>query len=110
MVLGYTDYYTAEVYALSDLTTQIPGYIFLIAMVATSFKPVRRKLKPKNWRTLHKTGIYLLWGTVWSTYWYELYYYTDIQVIDYVYYWAGFLAWSTRIVAWGRQNWQPVTS
>ncbi len=110
MVTGYWGYYVEEVYLFADVVVQIPGYVFLIAMAVTSFRPVRRKLSPKQWRTLHKTGIYFVWGTVWSTYWYELYYYEDIQVIDYVYYWAGFLAWSTRIIAWGRTHWQPVTT
>ena len=32
---------------------------------------------------LHKSGIYFLWATVWTTYWYELYYYDDRQLIDY---------------------------
>jgi len=100
MVLGHWGYYQGEVYSLVDLSTQIPGYLFLIAMTATSFRPVRRKLRPEHWRLLHKTGVYFLWGVVWSTYWYELYYYEDIQIIDYVYYWAAFLAWGTRIVAW----------
>ena len=36
------------------------------------------------------------------------FHYEDIQSIDHVFYWAGFLAWSTRIVAWSRARWQPV--
>lgn len=104
MVLGHTGYYVDEVYALTDLATQIPGYVFLIAMTITSFRPVRRKLRPEHWRMLHKTGIYFLWGVVWSTYWYELYYYDEIEPIDHVYYWAGFLAWGTRILAWARSQ------
>jgi len=106
MVTGHWNYYAEEVYLFVDVVVQIPGYVFLIAMAVTSFRPVRRKLSPKHWRTLHKIGIYVLWGTVWSTYWYELYYYEDIQVIDYVYYWAGFLAFALRIVAWGKKRQQ----
>ncbi len=110
MVTGYWGYYVDEVYLFADVAVQIPGYVFLIAMAVTSFRPVRRKLSPKHWRALHKTGIYFVWGTVWSTYWYELYYYEDIQIIDYVYYWAGFLVWGTRIIAWSRTHWQPAMS
>jgi sulfoxide reductase heme-binding subunit YedZ len=106
MLIGHWGYYMDEAYALADLSTQIPGYIVLIAMASTSFKPVRRKLRPAHWRRLHKIGIYYLWGVVWSTYWYELYYYDDIQIIDYLYYWAGFLAWGTRIGAWSRNGWR----
>jgi DMSO/TMAO reductase YedYZ heme-binding membrane subunit len=79
-------------------------------MTLTSFKPVRRKLGAKHWRTLHKGGIYFLWATVWSTYWYELDYYDDIQLIDYVFYWAGFLAWGTRMLAWSKRRRQPAMS
>jgi hypothetical protein len=110
MVTGYWGYYVDEVYLFSDVAVQIPGYVFLIAMTLTSFRPVRRRLSAKQWRTLHKGGIYFLWGTVWSTYWYELYYYGDIQIVDYVFYWAGFVAWGTRSLAWSKKRWQPVMS
>jgi hypothetical protein len=108
LVTRHWGYYADEVYLFADVAVQLPGYAFLIAMVLTSFRPMRRKLSPRQWRVLHKTGIYFLWGTAWSTYWYELYYYEDIQIIDYVFYWAGFLAWGTRVIAWSRQRWQPV--
>lgn len=107
MVIGHWGYYQEEVYLLGDIVVQIPGYLFLIAMAATSFMPVRRKLSATQWRALHKTGIYFLWGTVWSTYWYELYYYDDVQLIDYLFYWAGFLAWGMRLSAWTWRRWQP---
>lgn len=104
MVVGHWGYYVGEVYAAADLASQLPGYVFLIAMTVTSFRPVRRKLRPRDWRLLHKVGIYFLWGVVWSTYWYELYYYDDVQLIDYVFYWAGILAWGARILAWVRSQ------
>ena len=109
MVIGHSGYYAEEVYSLADISVQIPGYLFLIAMTVTSFKPTRRKLSLKQWQWLHKIGIYFLWATVWSTYWYELYYYDDIQLIDHVYYWLGFFAWATRISAWAkRRGWPTV--
>jgi hypothetical protein len=110
MVSGHWNYYVEEVYLLADIVVQIPGYLFLLAMTLTSFMPVRRKMSSKQWRTLHKGGIYFLWATVWSTYWYELYYYEDIQLIDYVYYWTGFATWGTRITAWSKRGWQPAMS
>ena len=104
MVTRFWGYYVDEVYVFSDIAVQIPGYLFLIAMTTTSFMPVRRKLSPNQWRALHKTGIYFLWGTVWSTYWYELFYYENIQSIDYIYYWAGFIAWGVRACAWSEKR------
>jgi len=101
IVTGHWRTYVDEVYAFGDIIVQIPGYVFLIAMTWTSFMPIRRRMNGAHWRTLHKVGIYFLWGTVWSTYWYELYYYDDIQLIDYVYYWLGFGSWLLRIYAWG---------
>ena len=110
MVTGFWNYYIDEVYLLPDIAIQIPGYLFLIAMTLTSFMPVRRKLSPKQWRTLHKTSIYFLWGTVWSTYWFELYYYGDVQLIDYFYYWTGFIVWGLRVSAWSKQRMRLATS
>lgn len=104
MVSVYPSYYSEEVYLLSDVVVQIPGYLFLFAMTATSFRPTRKWLGPQRWNRLHKIGIYFLWGTVWSTYWYELYYYGDIQPIDYLYYWLGIAAWAVRPLAWGKNR------
>ncbi len=104
LVFGFTDYYINEVYLLSDVIIQIPGYIFLVAMSITSLYPVRRSMSSRHWKLLHKVGIYFLWQTVWSTYWYELYYYDDIQKIDYIYYWIGFFVWIIRPVAWALKN------
>jgi hypothetical protein len=100
LVLGHRDYYLEEAYSVYDLAEQVPGYFILIAMTLTSFRPGRQWLTGRQWRILHKGGIYFLWGVVWSTYWFELYYYDDVQPIDYVYYWTGLIAWSVRVGAW----------
>lgn len=104
LVFGHFDYYMDEAYSLIDLAVQIPGYLVLIPMTLTSFDFGRRLISRTAWRRLHKGGIYFLWAVIWSTYWYELYYYDDIQAIDYLYYWAGFAAWGLRIGAWSRQR------
>ncbi|MDZ7645645.1 MAG: hypothetical protein U5K76_16290 [Woeseiaceae bacterium] len=104
LVTGHWSYYASEVYSIYDLAEQLPGYLILAAMTVTSFDAGRRRLTPRQWKLLHKGGIYFLWGVVWSTYWFELYYYDDIQALDYVYYWAGFLAWTTRAAAWSKQR------
>lgn len=109
LVTGHRDYYIQEAYSYFDLAEQVPGYLALIAMTVTSFRFARSKLTARQWRILHKGGIYFLWGVVWSTYWFELYYYDDIQLIDYLYYWMGFAAWGVRMTAWtAKRALQPV--
>ncbi len=102
MWMGHWDYYTDEVYLLEDIVFQAPGYLFIFAMTITSFLPVRRRMSSTLWRVLHKTGIYFLWFTVVSTYYYELTYYGDIQIIDYIYLAGGLLAYLMRVAAWSR--------
>lgn len=110
MVIGFWDYYIEEAYSYFDLAEQLPGYLILVAMTVTSFPFGRSKLSASQWKILHKGGIYFLWGVVWSTYWFELFYYEDIQAIDYVYYWAGFAAWGIRMLAWSKKRvLQPAT-
>lgn len=104
MVLIFSDYYIEEVYVLRDAIEGVGGYLFLIAMTITSFKFARKRMSPKNWRLLHKTGIYFLWAYAFSVYWWALFYYKDPLPIDYVFYWAGFLAWALRAAAWGKKN------
>ena len=108
MVAGYWSYYLEEAYLLEDVVIQLPGYLFLSAMTLTSFRRWRSRISPRQWKLLHKCGIYFLWATVWTTYWYELYYYDDRQLIDYIYYWAGLLAYGLRVVAWNKVRWARV--
>ena len=100
LVVGHFDYYMEEAYDYLSLVEQVPGYIVLLAMTITSFRFGRSKLSTRQWKFLHKGGIYFLWFVVWTTYWYELFYYDDIQFIDYLYYWLGFVAWLFRMTAW----------
>jgi len=104
LLIGHLTYYIEEEYSLSDLSEQVPGYILLLAMTLTSFRYWRSKISARQWRVLHKGGIYFLWGTIWSTYWYELYYYDDIQFIDYLFYWAGIASWGVRVLAWSKKQ------
>lgn len=100
LVGGHFDYYMKHAYSFFSLVEQVPGYIVLAAMTLTSFRFGRRRLTAKQWKRLHRGGIYFLWFVVWTTYWYELFYYDDIQPIDYLYYWVGFAAWAVRMAAW----------
>lgn len=44
-----------------DLTLDIIGLCFLLAMTLTSFRRFARRLSVANWKRLHRTGIYILW-------------------------------------------------
>ena len=104
LVTMHTDYYVEEVYVMRDAIEGVGGYAFLIAMTLTSFRFGRKHLKPRQWRLLHLSGIYFLWAYAFSVYWWELFYYPDPIVIDYVYYWGGFLAWGLRSAAWYKKR------
>ena len=109
MVTQYTEYYVEEVYALSDVIEGVGGYLLLIAMVLTSFKFGRSRLSAKQWKFLHRVGIYWLWIYAWIAYWWHLFYYNQPIALDYVYYWAGFLAWGLRMAAWTKKRWPKAT-
>ena len=104
----FRDYYFENVYLLRDELEGSIGYIFLPAMVVTSFHFGRKHLSAKQWKLLHKSGIYFLWAYPFSTYWWSLSYYQNPVPLDYVYYWCGFLAFAVRIAAWGKQRRQAM--
>lgn len=104
MTIIHSDYYVNEVYVLRDAIEGVLGYLFLAAMVATSFKPGRKLLKPTNWRLLHLSGIYFLWAYAFSVYWWNVFYYGAPVLLDHMYYWGGFLAWAMRAAAWGKKR------
>jgi len=41
-----------------------------------------------------------------TRYWWALFYYPNPVLIDYVYYWGGFLAWGLRAAAWWKKRQQ----
>jgi hypothetical protein len=100
----YSSYYYDEVYYLRDELEGSSGYIFLAAMVITSFRFGRRFLSNAQWKVLHRCGVYFLWAYPFSVYWWNLYYYGNPDPIDYLFYWAGFLAFAARIAAWGKRR------
>jgi sulfoxide reductase heme-binding subunit YedZ len=104
MVGIYSDYYVEEVYAFTDALEGVVGYVFLFAMTVTTFKFGRSRITPKQWKYLHTTGIYFVWGYAWVVYWYQIFYYDSTLIIDYLYYWAGTLAWGLRIAAWTKKQ------
>jgi len=104
LVTIHRDFYVDEVYVLRDVLEGLLGYSFLAAMTLTSFKFGRQRLTPKQWKWLHKVGIYSLWVYAFSVYWWALFYYPNPGLIDYVYYWGGFLTWGLRGVAWTKKR------
>jgi DMSO/TMAO reductase YedYZ heme-binding membrane subunit len=106
MSIFYRDYYYGDVYLLRDEIEGSIGYIFLFAMVVTSFNFGRKHLTPQQWKLLHKTSIYFLWAYPFSVYWWSLSYSEHHPPIDYVFYWSGFIAFALRIAAWGKKRQQ----
>lgn len=104
LVIRHTEYYVEEVYVLRDVIEGVISYAFLLAMTVTSFPRTRKHLKPRHWRILHLTGIYSLWAYAFSTYWWEIYYYSNPVALDYVFYWSGLAAWALRSAAWGKKR------
>ncbi len=101
----FRDYYYADVYLLRDELEGSIGYIFLPAMVLTSFHFGRKYLSREQWKLLHKTGIYFLFAYPFSVYWWNFsHYYGNPGPLDYVFYWGGFTAFALRIAAWSKQR------
>jgi sulfoxide reductase heme-binding subunit YedZ len=100
----HREYYFEEIFLLRDEIEGSTGYLFLAAMVATSFEFGRRHLSAKQWKLLHRSGVYFLWAYPFSVYWWDLFYYPDPEPIDYAFYWGGFLAFALRIAAWGKKR------
>jgi len=102
----HRDHYFENVFYLRDELEGSTGYLFLAAMVVTSFRFGSRLLSSQQWKVLHKTALYFLWAYPFSTYWWAVaHYYGTPQLHDYVFYWAGFTAFALRIAAWGKKRW-----
>ncbi|SVB24726.1 uncharacterized protein METZ01_LOCUS177580, partial [marine metagenome] len=89
----FREYYFEDVYLFRNELEGSTGYIFLAAMVVTSFQFGRKYLSPKQWKLLHRSAIYFLWAYAFSVYWWQVsgYYGTASEMYHYVFYWAGFL-------------------
>lgn len=109
MSIWFNDYYYEEVYLLRNELEGSTGYIFITFMTLTSFQFVKQTMSRKQWKILHLTGLYALWAYPFAVYWWNLFYYEDPALIDYIYYWMGFLAFSLRIAAWGKMRRQRAT-
>lgn len=103
-------YYFEEIYLFRDELEGTIGYLFLAAMVVTSFHFGRKYVDKMQWKLIHKSGVYFLWAYPFSVYWWNLFYYptvepfSDPRLLDYAFYLCGFLAFSARIAAWGKRR------
>jgi len=106
LAIGHPEYYAEEVFSgVSDfIIYRLGPYLFLVAMTITSFFPIRRKMNRKVWSVLHWMGIYYLWYVVEITYWEEVTFYEDRQIIDYIYVTLGGLAYLARVGEWIRMR------
>lgn len=105
MSMFFRDYYYEDIYFLRDELEGSVGYIFLVAMVVTSFQFARKRLTSKQWKLVHKSGLYFLWAYPFSVYWWNTaFYYGQPAMHDYVFYIMGFVAFALRIAAWGKQR------
>ncbi len=100
----HTGYYYEDIYYLRDELEGSSGYLFLAAMVFTSFSFGRRLISPSQWKVLHRCGVYFLFAYPFSVYWWNLYYYGNARTIDTIFYCVGFLAFAARIAAWGKRR------
>ena len=109
----YSEHYYENVFYFRDELEGSTGYIFLAAMVLTSFRFASKHLSPEQWKVLHTAGLYFLWAYPFSTYWWAMAgYYSNVGLHDHIYYWIGFTAFALRIAAWGkkRMSKSPVAS
>lgn len=100
----HADHYYSDIYYLRDELEGTSGYLFLAAMVFTSFDFGRRWVSSSQWKLIHRSGVYFLWAYPFSVYWWNTFYYDNPRALDYVFYAAGFLAFALRIAAWGKKR------
>ena len=106
MSMLFRHFYYEDVYLLRNEIEGSVGYLFLAAMVFTSFNFHQKYLSHKQWKLIHKGGVYYLWAYAFSVYWWNLFYYENPLPIDYIFYCGGFLAFVLRIAAWGKKRLQ----
>jgi sulfoxide reductase heme-binding subunit YedZ len=102
LLFGHPEYYAENVFSgVSDfIIYRLGPYLFMTAMVISSFHPIRRKMNRRLWRAVHWSGIYYLWWVVEITYYDEVTVYDDRQIIDYIYVVMGAAAFLARATAW----------
>ena len=91
-------YYWEVLHNDIDLFLRMASYVFLFALIITSFFPVRRKMRPEQWRWLHLVGIWYFWAAIWASY-APMALSSDAKTIDVVYTVLGLIVLMLRITA-----------
>lgn len=101
----HREYYFSEIYLFRDELEGTIGYIFMAAMVVTSFYLARKKITQSQWDLIHKGGMFFLWAYPFSTYWWSTTYGPEYYSLHYyIFYWMGLLAMLSRIAAWHKKR------
>jgi len=95
----HSDYYWQELHNTADLILRMLSYLLLLALTVTSFFPVRRAMRPKDWRVLHLVGIWYFWSAIWVSYAGTVLA-GDTRIIAVVYVAAGLLVLAFRLAAY----------
>lgn len=106
----HREYYFSDIFYFRDELEGTIGYLFVATMTVTSFQFARKQITPAQWKVIHTSGVYFLWAYPFSVYWWNLFYYPNLEPFeaprawDYVLYAVGFFAVAVRIAAWGKQR------
>ena len=95
----YPDYYWQVLHNTADLILRMLSYLLLLALTVTSFFPVRRAMRPKDWRVLHLVGVWYFWAAIWVSY-AEGLLSGDTRIIAFVYVVAGLVVLTVRLAAY----------
>ena len=95
----YPDYYWQVLHNAADLILRMLSYLLLLALTVTSFFPVRRAMRPKDWRVLHLVGVWYFWAAIWVSY-AEGLLSGDTRIIAIVYVVAGLVVLTVRLAAY----------
>lgn len=81
-----------------SLGLDLIGLAFLVALTLTSFRWASRRMSPRTWRLLHKTGVYVIW--LLATYLYQLFARAGHDIFDCTALAVLLLAGGLRAAAW----------
>ena len=75
------------------------GFVFLLLLTLTSFRPFARHLSRVNWRRLHKAGVYAIWLVATAIYFHSI---RDGDLFHRVAFAVLLAAWALRAAAWAK--------